>query len=237
MLILGIDSSSKTASAAVFDGAANKVLSEVNSGGNISHSENLLPMIDYALKTAGISVGDIDLFAVVNGPGSFTGIRIGVATVKGLAFGGTGNCLAVSSLHALAYNFAGLDNLKDVLILPVIDARRRQVYNAVFAADLEYITRDRIITIDELEEELNNNAQYAGKTVMFTGDGAEMCRGEIKTGGVKIKTPAILQRPSAGSLCAAALREYKQNGAVGADKLVPAYLIKTQAEREYKDEK
>lgn len=230
MLILGIDSSSKIASAAVFDSENNKILSEVNSGSSLSHSENLLPMIDYALKTAGACAGDINLFAVANGPGSFTGIRIGVATVKGLAFGGSDNCIGVSSLQALAYNFTG--STQDILILPVIDARRRQVYNAVFTADLEYITRERTITVDELECELN--LEYAGKSVIFTGDGAELCYNEIKFAG-KIKAPDILTRPSAGALCAAALREYKQNGAIGANKLAPAYLIKTQAEREYED--
>ena len=110
MLILGVDSSAKTASAAVFDYENNKILSEINSSGNISHSENLLPMIDYALKVAGVSVGDINLFAAACGPGSFTGIRICAATVKGLAFGGGCNCIAVSSLQVLAYNFDSLEN-------------------------------------------------------------------------------------------------------------------------------
>lgn len=231
MLILGIDSSSKTASAAVFDCEKNKILSEVNSGGNIPHSENLLPMIDYALKSAGVCIGNINLFAVSNGPGSFTGIRIGVATIKGLAFGGENNCIAISSLQALAYNFNGTEeDLKDLLILPVIDARRKQVYNAIFAHNLEYIKSERIITVDELEYELNSD--YAGKKIIFTGDGADMCYAEIHFKN-KIKVPDMLQRPSAGALCTAALHEYKKNGAINANQLVPAYLIKTQAEREY----
>jgi len=236
MLILGIDSSSKTASVAVFcDGAdkKGKILSDINSGGNISHSENLLPMIDYALKSAGVSASDIDLFAVANGPGSFTGIRIGVATVKGLAFGSGNNCIGVSSLQALAYNFAAdaqCAPLHDVMILPVIDARRRQVYNAVFDNNLEYIKSERVITVDDLECELNLN--YADKRVVFTGDGAGLCYDEIKFPG-KLEIPEILKRPSAGALCAAALHGYKKSGAINADKLAPAYLIKTQAEREY----
>ena len=232
MLMLGVDSSSKTASAAVFDCENNKILSEINSNGNVPHSENLLPMIDYALKTAGVGVSDVNLFAVANGPGSFTGIRIGVATVKGLAFGNINadNCIAVSSLQALAFNFDVLNDNHDTLILPVIDARRRQVYNAIFDSELEHVKHGRIITIDELERELNS--EYAGKTAIFTGDGADMCCTEIDFKG-KMKTPGILKRPSAGALCAAALREYQKRGAVSANKLAPAYLIKTQAEREY----
>jgi tRNA threonylcarbamoyladenosine biosynthesis protein TsaB len=228
MLMLGIDSSSKMASAAVFDCENNKILSEIHSGGNLSHSENLLPMIDYAFKSAGVCVGDINLFAVSNGPGSFTGIRIGVATIKGLAFGCEDNCIAVSSLQALAYNFAGLEN--NLLILPVIDARRRQVYNAIFGTDLEYIRTERIIPVDELAHELNLN--LTGRKIVFTGDGADLCYDEIDFYG-KIKIPDILKRPSAAALCAAALHEYKKNGAISANHLAPAYLIKTQAEREY----
>ena len=227
MLILGIDSSAKTASAAVFDCEDNKILSEINSGGSVSHSENLLPMIDYALKTAGVCVSDINLFAAANGPGSFTGIRIGVATIKGLAFGGS-DCIGVSSLQVLAYNFYPAV-CSDILILPVIDARRKQVYNAVFDYNLEYIKPERIITIDELERELNIN--YAGKKIIFTGDGADLCYSEIIFPG-KLNIPEMLKRVSAGALCKAALREYKKSGAVNAEKLSPAYLIKTQAERE-----
>jgi len=236
MLVLGVDSSCKTAAVAVMhDG---KILSELNSGGNISHSENLLPMVDYALKVAGVRAEDIELFAVANGPGSFTGIRIGVATIKGLAFAeslcgdGGANCVGVSSLQALAYNFeiaGGGMMLQDLIILPVIDARRRQVYNAVFDDALEYIERERVITLDELECELN--LKYAGKRVIFTGDGAELCYREINFDG-KLEVPAILKKPSAGALCMAALREYN-SGAISAAELAPAYLMKTQAEREY----
>ena len=232
MLILGVDSSSKTASAAVSDDG--KFLSEINSGGTVSHSENLLPMIDYALKTAGVCVRDINLFAVANGPGSFTGIRIGVATIKGLAFGGNNNCIGVSSLQALAYNFADLRSplsLRDIpprkyakgalggaIILPVIDARRRQVYNAIFDDKLEYIEGERIITVDELADELN--LKYADKQIVFTGDGANLCYEHIKFPG-KLKVPEILSRPSAGALCKAALCEYNKRGAVSAARLAP----------------
>ena len=237
MLILGIDSSSKSASAAVFDSSSGKLLSEINSGGTLSHSENLMPMIDYALKTAGVSVNDIDLFSVASGPGSFTGIRIAVATIKGLAFAENShaNCVSVSSLCALAYNFAGLDlgvDLNDTMIFPVIDARRRQVYNAIFklnAGEPQYITADRLVTIDELMGELE---QYTDKAIIFTGDAANICYEELKFDGRKIKAPNILKRTSGYAICVAALHEYNKNGAISANALAPAYLVKTQAERE-----
>jgi len=257
MLILGIDTTTKTASAAVVSGG--KTLAEMTADGNISHSENLMPMIDYTLKCAGAALSDIDLFAVSCGPGSFTGIRIGVATIKGLAFGSeSNNCAGVSSLLALAYNFRGLPDPStafggpppftcneceqsshtvhanqfkggNILILPVIDARRKQVYNAVFDGD-KYIKHDRIITVGELEEELNR--EFSGHRVIFAGDGAEMCCKEIDFAG-KVQIPEMLKSPSAASVCAAAYMQYSSGGAIHARALAPSYIIKTQAEREY----
>ena len=232
MLILGIDTTTKTASTAVVGFDGDKILCEMQSCGKISHSENLMPMIDYTLKCAGVLLDDIDLFAVAHGPGSFTGIRIGIATVKGLAFGSdANNCVGISSLYSLAYNFYESDS--DMLILPVIDARRKQVYNAVFdhyAGHPQYIKRDRIITICELESELNR--EFSGRKIVFAGDGAEMCCNEINFNG-KIQVPDILKKPSAASLCRIAYEEYKKGGAIHPRIIAPSYLIKTQAEREY----
>ena len=231
MLILGVDTAAKTASTAVCDFYGGKVLCEMRSDGNgkISHSENLMPMVDYTLKCAGISLSDIDLFAVSHGPGSFTGIRIGIATTKGLAFGtDKNNCAGVSSLCSLAYNFYG--SFDDILIIPVIDARRKQVYNAVFdGRELTYIKSDRIITTGELALELNR--EFSGRKLAFTGDGADMCYSEIDFHG-KTKIPDILKYPSAASLCRAAYEQYKKSGAIHPRALAPSYLIKTQAERE-----
>jgi tRNA threonylcarbamoyladenosine biosynthesis protein TsaB len=227
MLILGIETASKIASAAVMETESDKILAETKSHSKISHIENLMPMIDSTLKYAGILPEEINLFAAAGGPGSFTGIRIAVSTTKGLAFGSnTENCAGVSSLLALAYNFYGYES--GLLVLPVIDARRKQVYNAVFE-NLEYIKGDRIITLSELEAELN--AEFPGRKVAFVGDGAEMCE-EIEFGGI-IRMPDVLKQPSAASLCRAAYAQFKKEGAVHPRALAPAYLIKTQAEREY----
>ena len=230
MLILGIDTTTKTASTAVVGFDGDKILCEMQSCGKISHSENLMPMVDYTLKCAGVKLNDIDLFAVAHGPGSFTGIRISIATVKGLAFGsGANNCVGVSSLYALAYNF--YNSTGDILILPVIDARRKQVYNAVFE-NQKYIKNDRIITVSELEKEINN--EFSGRKIIFVGDGAEMCYNEIDF-DAKIQIPEMLKKPSAASLCRAAYDEYKKCVAIHARTLAPSYLIKTQAEREYNE--
>ncbi|MCL1793888.1 MAG: tRNA (adenosine(37)-N6)-threonylcarbamoyltransferase complex dimerization subunit type 1 TsaB [Oscillospiraceae bacterium] len=231
MLVFGIDTASKIASTAVMDAENQKILSEMNSDGKLSHSENLMPMIDSTLRCAGVLPAEIDLFATVTGPGSFTGIRIGVSTTKGLAFGSSAdNCVGVSSLCALAHNFRGYEG--GILVLPVIDARRKQVYNAIFE-NLECVKGDRIITADALEAELN--AEFAGRKVAFVGDGAVMCE-QLDFPGI-VKVPDMLKRPSAASLCRAAYEKYKKGGAVHARALSPAYLIKTQAEREFENGK
>jgi len=251
MLILGIDTTTKTASTAVMGFDGDNILCEMQSNGRLSHSENLMPMIDYTLKCAGVLLKEIDLFAVSHGPGSFTGIRIGISTVKGLAFGSEiNNCVSISSLYSLAYNFYGSPSHfvtapsqakgPNILILPVIDARRKQVYNAVFD-NLKYIKNDRIITVSELETELNR--EFSGRKIVFVGDGTEMCYNEINFDG-KIQIPDILKKPSATSLCRIAYEEYTEYNCRGRCPqrpanlvhpriLAPSYLIKTQAEREY----
>jgi len=253
MLILGIDTTTKTASTAVMGFDGDKILCDMQSSGRLSHSENLMPMIDYTLKCAGVLLNDIDLFAVARGPGSFTGIRIGIATVKGLTFGSesdVNNCAGISSLYSLAYNFYFYENSPErrvggdapYIILPVIDARRKQVYNAVFE-NLKYIKNDRIITVSELESELNS--EFSGRKIIFAGDGAEMCYNEINFDG-KVQIPDMLKKPSAVSLCRIAYEEYncrercpQRSAAVNLvhpRTLAPMYLIKTQAEREYMGE-
>ncbi|MCL2157991.1 MAG: tRNA (adenosine(37)-N6)-threonylcarbamoyltransferase complex dimerization subunit type 1 TsaB [Oscillospiraceae bacterium] len=241
MLILGINTASKTASTAVMDSENFKILAEMKTNGRLSHSESLMPMIDATLQCAGVALCEIELFAVAEGPGSFTGIRIGIATTKGLAFGSSlVNCVGVSSLCALAYNFYGFygyDEHSDLLILPAIDARRKQVYNAIFEnlEKLECIRPDRIITTGELEEELN--LEFAGRKIAFVGDGAKLCQSEINFSGIIVQIPEMLHLPSAASVCRAAYEEYKKSGAAHPRELAPAYLIKTQAEREYDENK
>lgn len=248
---MGIDTTTKISSVALVDAISDVscetsdiiILSEVCSGGNISHSENLCPMVERALATAGLELSDIDFFAVSVGPGSFTGIRIGVSLIKGLAYGDNNNCIGISSLYALAYNFYGLinanSNAKKIFIAPSIDARRKQVYNAIFElspnGEIYYIKNDRIITVTELENELNSEDRFADSDIIFVGDGADMCYNEIKLDKVnKIRANDILCRPNATSVCRIAASEIKKGSkaAIHPRILSPSYLIKTQAENE-----
>ena len=151
MKILAFDSTAKIASVAVLDG--DKITGSCNIDNGLTQSELLLPMAEDLLRSLGISHKDIDAYAVAVGPGSFTGVRIGVSLVKGLAFGRDIPCIEVSTLEALARNLAPLEGV----IVPCMDARRAQVYSATFISDGESLTRvteDRAIALSALAEEL-----------------------------------------------------------------------------------
>ena len=135
MKIFACDSTAKTASVALCEN--NILLAEFTQNGGNTHSETLLPMVESALKTLGLRADDIDLFACSAGPGSFTGVRIGAATIKGLAFAKGKPCVGVSTLEALAYNLVGYEGL----ICPVMNARRSQVYTALFRSNGEVLER------------------------------------------------------------------------------------------------
>ena len=164
-MLLSMDSSAVTASVALTDGD-NVIKSEfVNSG--LTHSETLLPMITRIMD--GHKYSELDGIAITAGPGSFTGVRIGVATVKGLAFNDDIPCYSVSTLEAIACNF--LD--KDTVVCAVMDARRMQFYNALFRVkngNVERLCDDRAISIDDLREDVK---QY--ENVVIAGDGAKLC--------------------------------------------------------------
>ena len=167
----------------------------------------------------------MDLFAVSVGPGSFTGIRIGAATVKGLAFGSGKCCLGVSSLEALAYGLRGQDGL----ICPVLNARRRQVYTALFRSDGGRITRltdDEVCPVDGLDERL---AGYA-EPVLFVGDASRLATDVVTHAVGTVAAPLL--RASAAAVAYAAEAAYAR-GARGSDAtLSPVYLRPCQAERE-----
>ena len=129
MKILAFDSTAKVASVAVTEGEKTLAVYSIDNG--LTQSELLLPMAEATLNSLRISFSDIDAYAVTVGPGSFTGVRIGVSLVKGLAFGKNKPCVDVSTLEALAENLKGSDGI----IVPVMDARRAQVYTALFISD------------------------------------------------------------------------------------------------------
>ncbi len=223
MKILALESTALVASVAVCEDA--RCLGEVTLDNGNTHSETLLPSVEFLLNRLALSMDDIDLFAVASGPGSFTGVRIGVATVKGLAFGRNKPCVAVSALEALAENL----NDNDGLICPVMNARRDQVYTALFSCKGGVLTRlmdDSAISLSELDARLQNYAQ----PVSLVGDGYVMTAAAIKHPISPVSLPH--RRQSAVSVAAVAKRMYDA-GQSGTDAaLVPVYLRLSQAERE-----
>ena len=226
MKVLAFDTSAKTASVAVCDGGNILGVSNIDNG--LTQSELVLPMAEALLSQLKMSFADVELYAVTVGPGSFTGVRIGVSTVKGLAFGRDIPCAPVSTLEALAENAAGLTGL----IVPCMDARRGQFYTATFAATAEGISRmtpDRAISAEELAEELRS---YEGD-IYITGDGYDVAHKLLSSLGVKLAvTPYLLRSQNAVSIARVAERMHAQGLCVSERELAPSYLRLPQAERE-----
>lgn len=222
MRILAVDTSAVCAAVAVTDG--NKILSESQTNTGLTHSRTLMPMIDSTLRNAEISLESIDAFACSVGPGSFTGIRIGVAAIKGLCDGTGKKCIPVSTLEALAYNLLG----RKCTAVSVMDARCNQVYCGIFLVDGEKVTRltpDEAIRIDELGERLG---KY--EDVIFVGDGADLCHKAL--GYKKASACEIYQRGSSVAFCAA--DNFSDDVLLDGASLMPVYLRLPQAERELK---
>lgn len=218
-MILSIDSSAVTASAALTDG--DKVIKSEFINAGLTHSETLLPMIKSVM--AGYSTSDLDAIAVTAGPGSFTGVRIGVATVKGIAFENNTPCISVSTLEAIAYNFTDTD----CIVCAVMDARRMQFYNALFEVKNGKVNRicdDRAISIDDLRKELS-----AYENAVLAGDGAELCYDSIGLDNVIL---ADENRRYQNGIGVSRTAEYKEK--ITAAELMPVYLRLSQAERELK---
>lgn len=220
MKILAIDTSALTATAAVL--ADDTLLGEISTTTKLTHSQTIMPMIDELLKKVSLDISDIDLFACSQGPGSFTGLRIGIGTVKGLAYGLGKKVVGVSTVEALAHNIA----FTDCVISPIMDARRGQVYNALYKYNngkLECKEAPRALSVEELCSELTE------KTI-FVGDGVRVHREKISAllGDKALFAPPqnCLQR--AGSVAYAALNKE----ALDAAELTAVYLRKPQAERE-----
>lgn len=222
MLILAFESSAKPASAAlVKDG---QLLSQYMQCSALTHSRTLLPMAEDMLKNAELRLSDVDLIAVAHGPGSFTGIRIGVSTVKGLAWAAEKPCVGVSTLEAMAWHGLAVGGY----ICPVMDARRSQVYNALFKIENGRpvrMTEDRPIALEELSKEVT----ALNAPVFLVGDGAALCFEYFTAHGVPcVMAPDNLRWQDAWGVAMAAADKTPGN----ADELLPVYLRLSQAERE-----
>ncbi len=227
MITLAFDSTAAVASVAVIrDG---RVLGECTINNGLTQSELLLPMAENLLETLAISFSDIELYAVAAGPGSFTGVRIGVSLIKGLAFGNNTPCVEVSTLEALAQNLLPLE----AVLCPAMDARRSQVYNAIFECDGKEVKRatpDRAISLEELAEELR---LYKGKKIYVSGDGYTVVHRALAAAGIDLaETPRAMISASAASVGLVAEKKYARGEFVSDTELSPIYLRLPQAERE-----
>ncbi len=228
MKILALECADSSASSAVVSDGKTVCESFVSAG--LTHSRTLMPMVDSMLKNSEIALSDIDLFAVTVGPGSFTGLRIGIAALKGMAYGLNKPCVGISTLYATAL---AVKDRKGI-ICAVMDARCNQVYNALFESDGDKLTRlceDRALMCDELAGELEAiRANDPDTDIILIGGGMELC---YKNFGQRLncKTVSDNLRVARASLVAFAAEGVEQ---ISANELLPSYLRLPQAERELK---
>jgi len=225
--ILALESSAAACSAALCRDGTLVAQSFQCSG--LTHSRTLLPLVNDLLKNCGESLDGVDVIAVAAGPGSFTGLRIGVATAKGLAWAGDKPCAPCSTLESMAWPLA---HWEERLIVCAMDARRRQVYNALFRARgdaLERVSPDRAISLAELGEELKNFPE----SKIVVGDGAQLCYNTLReeVPGMAL-APVHLRMQSAWGVAQAAEELVKAGVLVPGEDLVPVYHRLSQAERE-----
>lgn len=226
MKILALETSAKAVSAAVVEDGV--VLASAYQNMGLTHSVTLMPLVDAMLKNAGLTAQNMTLIAVAAGPGSFTGLRIGVSAAKGLAWALSLPCCGVSTLEAMAENARTFEGT----IICAMDARRQQVYNAVFDCRDGVLTRrceDRAVALEVLAEELKGNESPK----MIVGDGAKLCYTYLSEQGIPCRMAppnSLYQRASGVALVAE--RIAAQGKTVSAQELRPVYLRLSQAERE-----
>lgn len=228
MKILAIDTSATAASAALCD--ENKIIGEFFINTKLTHSGTLMPMVESLLANTNVQTSDITAVAVNCGPGSFTGVRIGVAAAKGLAFADDLPCIEVSTLESLAYNVQSANGI----ICPVMDARCSQVYNALFKCDgvkPERLCEDRALSIVELSDELKGY----NERIILVGDGAELCYNAMKELLPNVElAPMTVRFQRASSTALIALEKFNNNEVLSAAEIMPMYLRLPQAQRELK---
>ena len=226
MKIIALESSAVTASVAVAEDERLLAQSFQNSG--LTHSATLMPMAADLLKNTGLTLDQMDVVAVAAGPGSFTGVRIGVAAAKGLAWPGDKPCAPCSTLESMAWQCAHMGGE----ICAAMDARRNQVYCARFWAEdggLTRLTEDRAMGLDQLTEEV----RASGRPQTLVGDGALLVRAALEERGLPyVLTPPHLRYQTAWGVARAALELARAGGLVSAAAMAPSYHRLSQAERE-----
>lgn len=226
MLILAFETSAKAASVALMEDG--KLLGETYQNTGLTHSQTIMVMAEDLLKQCGKAVSDLTAVAVAAGPGSFTGVRIGVAAAKGLAWGAELPCYGASTLASMALGLG----IYQGYVCPVMDARRSQVYNALFHVDCGKYTRirhDRAISLQELGEDLQNLEE----PIFLVGDGSVLCYNTLLESVPHIVLPQEHKMHQRGcGVALEALRMMADGESADAAQLVPNYLRLSQAERE-----
>ncbi len=227
MKILAIDTASFPASAAIAEDGV--ILGEYVIRNQRKHSQNIMVMVERLFDDLSMDISQINVFAVTVGPGSFTGLRIGISTVRAFAQAMNKPVAAVSTLEALAYNFAG----SGAIIIPMLDARRDEVFTAAYSfegTEINEILAPCVMTADEVTE------LFSDGIVICTGDGALKHSEKITGKGMSV-APAHLTEVRAASLAALAAEKARLGLAVDCNEVRPVYLRKSQAEREYENKK
>ncbi len=226
MNILAVDTSATSASVCVAQ--ENKIIGEFSINTSLTHSQTLVPMIEQVIDKTSVSLDNIDAIAVNAGPGSFTGVRIGVAAVKGIAFSRNIPCISVSTLESMAYNM--LDS--ECIVCAVMDARCSQVYNALFRISngkVERLVEDRALSLVDLKLDLQ---KYSEK-IILVGDGAEITFNYLENSLQNVFLASVNNRiQKASSIACVAFEKMKNNETMIASELMPVYLRLPQAQRE-----
>ena len=226
MKIIALESSAITASVAVTEDE--KLLAQSFQNSGLTHSATLMPMAADLLKNTGLTLEEMDVVAAAAGPGSFTGVRIGVAAAKGLAWPGDKPCASCSTLESMAWQCAHLDGE----ICAAMDAQRDQVYCARFLAEngeLRRLTEDRAMGLEELAKEVRSS----GQAQILVGDGAHLAQKALEERGLPcVLMPPHLRYQTAWGVARAALRLAREGALVSAAAMAPSYHRLSQAERE-----
>ncbi len=229
MTILAMEASGQVAGCAIYQDG--KILGEYNTDFKKTHSQTLMPMLDTVVKMVGLDLSSIDAIAITSGPGSFTGLRIGAATAKGIGLALEKPMIGIPTLDSLAFNLFGTD----ALVCPLIDARRSQVFTGIYEETEEPIClrESCAVPIEEILQDLNER----GRAVIFLGDGAPVYRSVIEE---TLKVPfsfapahmAVQRAASTAVLAAKKLEKEGESCLVSSDEFRPEYLRKSQAERQ-----
>ena len=230
MTILALDTSAKAASVCL--ASEEKIIGEFFVDTGLNHSRTLAPMLEQLCKNADVPLSEVEAVAVNAGPGSFTGVRIGVAAAKGLAFKNSLPCVAVSTLESMAYNFLGFDGI----VCALMDARCSQVYNAMFRVTeertgnrVERLCEDRAVSLGQVTEEL----QQLGENVVLVGDGAEIAfNSMVNPPAHVVLAPGNMRSQTASSVALAAFQRIQAGETLTPAQLMPVYLRLPQAQRE-----